>query len=166
MSVLGVHAGTSVGGSRHLRGGSGNLVVSANVGGESGHNTGRSLGLVESHVNDHIGEEITELRDGVTDSAVELGRTRVRAHRVVLHTESRKRLEMRVHKEQMCSLDVHKRGSRIGDIDPPLNLGSANKFAPRHSLTFILNRSFETGLDYILSGYKTKQLALLPPISV
>ena len=69
--------------------------------------------LSESDVENHIMEEVTKLRDGKLNFLSQSSRSGLNTDLVVLVTDCGERLKMRVHKENVSSLDIHQGRCRI-----------------------------------------------------
>jgi len=67
------------------------------------------------HVERHVVEEISELRDAELHLAAELAVARLRANLVVLIADCSERLEVRVHEQNVRLLNVHQSRRRVSD---------------------------------------------------
>lgn len=107
-----------VGGGRDGGSARGRLVSSTNVAGEGRDRGvgGRSAGDgVEDGVDNHVVEEVTELRDRELHSAAELSLAGVGADLVVLVADRSEGLEVGVDEENVGALDVHQSGGGVGE---------------------------------------------------
>lgn len=89
------------------------MISGTNVGWEGWDNTGGRGSGGEGGVDNHVGEEITELGNAELDSSVELRGTGIGADFVVFHADGGERLEVAVHEEDMGPLEVDEGRGRI-----------------------------------------------------
>lgn len=87
--------------------------VRSDVGGERWDDAYGGAGGGQGGVDDHVGEEITELGNAELHSSVELWGTGVSAHLVVFHADCGEWLEMAVNEENVSSFEVNQSWGRI-----------------------------------------------------
>lgn len=90
------------------------LIIRADVVGERRDHAKSGACSLQNNVDDHVREEITELRDREGDSRSEVGRASIRADLVVLVADGGERLEVSIHEQQMRTLDIDESRGRIG----------------------------------------------------
>jgi hypothetical protein len=64
-------------------------------------------------MDNHIVEEISKLGNGETDGVAKLGRSLLGSNSVILVTDSREGLEVRIYEKNVRALDINERGSGI-----------------------------------------------------